>query len=136
MNGVTVLASETIMKVNPLGSTLVMVGVSIMIFSLTLIFILPKSVIPIIVAAIGVCLSIGGLLWAGINQVEDYIQFTKNKNEFVFKCNDKELLPDILIQFFNVWKNQIALLNTMQNQYLAELRDALLPDLMSGKIEL
>lgn len=69
-------------------------------------------------------------------EIEDYIQFTKNKNEFVFKCNDKELLPDILIQFFNVWKNQIALLNTMQNQYLAELRDALLPDLMSGKIEL
>ena len=69
-------------------------------------------------------------------EIEDYIQFTKNKNEFVFKCNDKEILPDILIQFFNVWKNQIALLNTMQNQYLAEFRDALLPDLMSGKIEL
>ena len=69
-------------------------------------------------------------------EVEDYIQFTKNKNEFVFKCNDKELLPDIFLQFFSVWKNQIALLNRMQNQYLAELRDAILPDLMSGKIEL
>ena len=69
-------------------------------------------------------------------EVEDYIQFTKNKNEFVFKCNDKEILPEILIQFLSVWKNQIALLNTMQNQYLAELRDALLPDLMSGKIQL
>lgn len=68
-------------------------------------------------------------------EIEDYIQFTKNKNEFVFKCNDKSLLPDIFIHFFNVWKNQIALLNTMQNQYLAELRDALLPDLMSGKID-
>lgn len=65
---------------------------------------------------------------------EDYIQFTKNKNEFVFKCNDKELLPDILIQFLTVWKNQISLLNTMQNEYLTELRDALLPDLMNGKI--
>ena len=69
-------------------------------------------------------------------EVEDYIQFTKNKNEFVFKCNDKEMLPDIFLQFFAVWKNQIALLNRMQNQYLAELRDALLPDLMSGKIKL
>ena len=68
-------------------------------------------------------------------EVEDYIQFTKNKNEFVFKCNDKELLPDILLQFLSIWKNQIALLNTMQNQYLAELRDSLLPDLMSGKID-
>lgn len=69
-------------------------------------------------------------------EVEDYIQFTKNKNEFVFKCNDKEILPDIMSQFLTIWKTQIALLNTMQNQYLAELRDALLPDLMSGKISL
>lgn len=66
----------------------------------------------------------------------DYIQFTKNKNEFVFKCNDKELLPDIFNHFLAIWKNQIALLNTMQNQYLSELRDALLPDLMSGKMQI
>lgn len=66
---------------------------------------------------------------------EDYITFTKAKNEFTFKCNDKDIFPDILRQFFTVWKNQIALLNTMQNQYLTELRDALLPDLMSGKIK-
>ncbi|MEE0857689.1 MAG: N-6 DNA methylase [Ruminococcus sp.] len=66
---------------------------------------------------------------------EDYIQFTKVKNEFCFKCNDKEILPEILLQFLPIWKNQIALLNTMQNQYLTELREALLPDLMAGKIE-
>lgn len=66
----------------------------------------------------------------------DYIQFTKNKNEFMFKCNDKELLPDIFIHFLTIWKNQIALLNTMQNQYLSELRDAELPELMSGKMSL
>ncbi len=66
--------------------------------------------------------------------VEDYIQFTKAKNEFCFKCNDKENLPEILLQFLSVWKNQIALLNTMQNKYLIELRDALLPDLMGGEI--
>lgn len=66
---------------------------------------------------------------------EDYVTFTKVKNEFTFKCNDKDIFPDILRQFFTVWKNQIALLNTMQNQYLTELRDALLPDLMSGKIK-
>lgn len=73
----------------------------------------------------------------GLNfEKEDYIQFTKNKNEFCFLCNDKELLPEIFLQFFSVWKNQIALLNTMQNQYLSELRDAALPDLMSGKLEI
>ena len=68
-------------------------------------------------------------------EVEDYIQFTKNKNEFVFKCNDKELIPDIFEHFLSIWKNQISLLNTMENQYFIELRDALLPDLMSGKID-
>ena len=68
-------------------------------------------------------------------EIEDYIQFTKNKNEFVFKCNDKELIPDIFEHFLSIWKNQISLLNTMENQYLSELRDALLPDLMSGKID-
>lgn len=76
MNGVTVLASETIMKVNPLGSTLVMVGVSLMISSLVLVFILQKSNIPIIIAVIGVCLSFGGLGWACANKVEDYIQYS------------------------------------------------------------
>lgn len=71
----------------------------------------------------------------GLNiELEDYIHFTKSKNEFCFKCNDKEILPDILLQFLSIWKNQISLLNTMQNQYLAELRDAMLPDLISGKI--
>lgn len=68
--------------------------------------------------------------------IEDYVSFTKNKNEFIFKCNDKEIMPNILIQFLSIWKNQIALLNTMQNDYLAELRDALLPDLMSGAINI
>ena len=67
--------------------------------------------------------------------VEDYIQFTKNKNEFVFKCNDREIIPEMLMQMFAVWKNQIALLNSMENKYLAELRDALLPELMSGKLD-
>ena len=69
-------------------------------------------------------------------EVSDYIQFTKNKNEFMFKCNDKEMLPDIFMHFLSIWKNQIALLNTMQNQYLIELRNAVLPDLMSGNLEI
>lgn len=75
----------------------------------------------------------------GINldfEASDYIQFAKNKNEFMFKCNDKEMLPDIFMHFLSIWKNQIALLNTMQNQYLIELRNAVLPDLMSGKLEI
>ena len=76
MNGVTVLASETIMMANPLGITLAMVGVGLMIASLILVLILRNCTIPIIVAAIGTCLSFGSLGWACINQVEDYIQYS------------------------------------------------------------
>ena len=36
----------------------------------------------------------------------------------------------------NTWKQHIFYLNNEQNRYLAELRDALLPDLMGGKIDL
>ena len=76
MSGITVLASETIMKINPLGSTLVMIGTSLMIFSLILLFIFQKSNIPIIVAAIGTCISLGALGWAHANKVEDYVQYS------------------------------------------------------------
>ena len=35
-----------------------------------------------------------------------------------------------------MWKQHIMYLNNEENRYLIELRDALLPDLMSGKIDL
>jgi hypothetical protein len=34
-----------------------------------------------------------------------------------------------------MWKQHIMYLNNEENKVLAEFRDALLPDLMSGKIE-
>lgn len=68
-------------------------------------------------------------------EADDYFQATKNKNEFAFKCNDKELLPEIMLEFMSLWKSRILLLNSMEKRYLEELRDALLPDLMSGKID-
>ena len=66
----------------------------------------------------------------------DYIQFTKNKNEFVLKSNSKEEFPELLLLAFNMWKQRVMMLNNDENILLAELRDALLPDLMSGKIEI
>ena len=76
MDNITILASEPIMMPHPLGSTLVAIGISIMLSSLILLFIIKKPIIPIIVAVIGVCLSFGALIWACINQVEDYIQYS------------------------------------------------------------
>ena len=67
---------------------------------------------------------------------DNYITFTKNKNEMTFSNNSKEFLSDILIMIFNQWKLRIHYLNDKENLYLAEMRDALLPDLMSGKIDL
>ena len=76
MGNVTILASESIMTINPFGFTLVIIGVCIMLSSLILVIILRNCTIPIVVAAIGVCLSFGGLGWACIDQVEDYIQYS------------------------------------------------------------
>lgn len=65
----------------------------------------------------------------------DYIQFTKNKGEFTFKANNPEHLSTIFVSVVQMWKQHMMFLNEQENVYLCELRDALLPDLMNGKIE-
>lgn len=66
----------------------------------------------------------------------DYITFTKNKGEICFKNNSKECTPEFLLVILAMWKTLVMECNNEENKYLAELRDALLPDLMSGKIQL
>lgn len=66
----------------------------------------------------------------------DYIQFTKNKNEFAFKNNNSEFISTILTSILQTWKQHVMYLNEAENRYLAELKDALLPELMSGKLEI
>lgn len=66
----------------------------------------------------------------------DYIQFTKNKGEFTFKANNPEHLSTIFLAVFQMWKQHIMYLNEQENIFLAEFRDAILPELMSGRIEL
>lgn len=65
----------------------------------------------------------------------DYIQFTKKKNELTFKNTSSESISSVLMMILTAWKQHIYYLNEEENRYLAELRDALLPEL-SGKIEL
>lgn len=67
---------------------------------------------------------------------ENFITLSKNKNEFKFENMSKEKLSTILMSILQMWKQHIMYLNEEENRYLIELRDALLPDLMSGKIEL
>lgn len=66
----------------------------------------------------------------------DYFRTTKNKNEIKFENNSKEAISSIFMMIFNMWKQHIYYLNQEENRYLEELRDALIPDLMSGIIDI
>lgn len=67
---------------------------------------------------------------------ENFISLSKNAAEFKVENKSKERLPEILSLFLQMWKQHIMYLNNEENRILAEFRDALLPDLMSGKINL
>lgn len=64
-----------------------------------------------------------------------YITLSKNKNELKVENQDKELFSSLFSIFLPMWKQHIVYLNQEENRLLAELRDAILPDLMSGKIQ-
>lgn len=66
----------------------------------------------------------------------DYITFTKNKNELSFKNNNSEFVSTIFLSILQMWKQHIMYLNNEENRLLIEMRDALLPELMSGKLNL
>lgn len=65
---------------------------------------------------------------------ESFIQLSKNAAEFKIENKSKDQFPEILSLFLQMWKQHIMYLNNEENRLLAEFRDALLPDLMSGKI--
>lgn len=77
------------------------------------------------------------LVKLGAPQLEkdNYFSTSKNKNEIRFENNSKDILSSILVMIMQTWKQHIYYLNQQENRYLAELRDALIPDLMSGKID-
>lgn len=66
---------------------------------------------------------------------EKYISLTKNKNEIRIENIDKTTISHLLAMFLPVWRQHIYYLNQRENEYLAEMRDWLLPKLMNGEIE-
>ena len=58
------------------------------------------------------------------------------KKELKIEVKDFEHFPEIMSIFLNTWRTQMMFLNNEENRLLAELRDALLPELLSGKITL
>lgn len=65
----------------------------------------------------------------------DYLTLSKVKNEIKIENKDKEKLSEIIRLLLPMWKQHVMYLNNEENRYLTELRDTLLPDLMSGKIK-
>lgn len=51
------------------------------------------------------------------------------------KISTKDGIHPLILDFLNHWKQMIMYLNNEENRYLAEFRDALLPELMSGRIK-
>lgn len=66
----------------------------------------------------------------------NYILLTKNKNELRFENRHPERISEILSSILQMYKAHLMFLNNEENRLLAELRDALLPKLMSGEIEI
>ena len=66
---------------------------------------------------------------------EDWIQLSKNKNEIKFENKSKDSVSEILMIVLQQWKSHIMYLNNRENILLMEFRDALIPDLMSGKVK-
>lgn len=66
---------------------------------------------------------------------QSFIQMSKNRAEFRIENKDTERLPEIIQLFLTMWKQRIMMLNNEENRILAEFRDALLPELMSGRLE-
>lgn len=60
---------------------------------------------------------------------------SKRAGEIKFENTSKNGISHLFIFFMQFVKQHIYYLNQQENIYLAELRDALLPDLMSGKID-
>lgn len=73
-------------------------------------------------------------LLGGRYESKRYITLSKNKNEFKIENQDKEVLSSLVNFFLPMWKQHIFYLNQEENRLLAELRDAVLPELMSGKL--
>lgn len=65
---------------------------------------------------------------------QDYIRLTKSK-ELKWENKDKEELSSAITIALQTWKTMLHHFNNEENRYLKELRDKLLPDLMSGKLE-
>jgi len=67
---------------------------------------------------------------------EHYITLTKNKSEIKIEQQSKDEISHLLMFLLPQFSQHIMYLNDRENEYLAELRDAMLPGLMDGSISI
>ena len=67
---------------------------------------------------------------------ENWFATTKNKNELSIESNNKSGLSSLFSIIMPIWSQHLHYLNDEENRLLAELRDALLPKLMSGELKI
>lgn len=67
-------------------------------------------------------------------EVSDSMKLSRNK-EFKIEVKDFERLPEFITLATTFWTHQMLFLNNEENRLLAELRDAILPKLLSGELE-
>lgn len=65
---------------------------------------------------------------------ENYISFGADDG-IKISISTKDGIHPLILDFLSHWKQMIMYLNTEENRLLAEFRDALLPELMSGRIK-
>ena len=66
---------------------------------------------------------------------ENYIIFSKDDG-IQIRISTKQDIHPLIREFLSHWKQMIMYLNDEENRYLAEFRDALLPELMNGNIKI
>lgn len=66
---------------------------------------------------------------------QKYIRTTRNK-ELKIENMDKEEISSLMLMTLNTWQTMLHFLNNEENRYLTELRDKMLPDLMSGNLKI
>lgn len=74
-------------------------------------------------------------LLGGHYESKRYITITKSKT-FKIENQDKEIWSSLINFFIPMWKQHVFYLNQEENRLLEELRDSVLPDLMSGKLKI
>lgn len=74
-------------------------------------------------------------LLGGHYESKRYLTLTKSK-ELKIENQDKEILSSLINFFLPMWKQHVFYLNQEENRLLAELRDAMIPELMNGKLKI